>query len=115
MKKTIIAIFLVFIMGCATTGMVTEEAKLSVIDAKYVCMINDDAYTTEQIPVEVDGKTYYGCCMGCKTKLENDPASRFAVDPVSGARVDKATAIIGVDLFNSVFYFESLDNLNSYN
>ncbi len=112
--KIIIAIFLVFIMGCTTTGMVTEEAKLSIIESKYVCMVNDDAYTTEQIPVEVDGKTYYGCCMGCKAKLENDPSIRFAIDPVSGSSVDKATAIIGVDLFNTVYYFENLENLNAY-
>ena len=113
--KIILVIFLVFIIGCTTTGMVTGEIKLSQVESKYICMVNDDVYTTEQIPVEVDGKTYYGCCMGCKAKLENDPSIRFAVDPISGASVDKSTAIIGVDLFNSVYYFESLKNLKAYN
>jgi YHS domain-containing protein len=112
--KIIIAIFLVFMMGCTTTGMVTGEIKLSQVESKFICMVNDDVYTTEQIPVVIDDKTYYGCCMGCKAKLENDPSIRFAVDPISGAPVDKATAIIGVDIFKTVYYFESLENLNVY-
>ena len=89
--------------------------QVTIIENKYVCMVNDDVYDTPQIPVPIDGKTYYGCCMGCKAKLENDPSIRFAIYPISGASVDKATAIIGVDLFNSVYYFESLKNLNAYN
>ncbi len=88
--------------------------RLTQIEAKYVCMINDDSYVKEQILVEVDGKDYYGCCMGCKAKLENDPNSRFAIDPVSGNRVDKATAVIGAAPNKDVYYFESLENLESF-
>ena len=88
--------------------------KLTPIEAKYVCMINDDSYTKEQILVKVDEKDYYGCCMGCKAKLENDPSTRFAIDPVSGNTVDKATAVIGAAPNKDVYYFESLENLQSF-
>ncbi len=50
---------------------------------KYVCMINNQVFDKEQIPVEVDGKTYYGCCAMCKERLAKDADSRKAVDPVS--------------------------------
>lgn len=55
-----------------------------------------------QIPVEVEGKTYFGCCDMCKTRLAQDPESRAALDPVSGARVDKASAVIGREASGSV-------------
>ena len=98
------------------TGSVVGDTskRLTLIESKYVCMINDDSYLKEQILVEVDGKDYYGCCMGCKAKLENDPNSRFAIDPISKNRVDKATAVIGAAPNKDVYYFESLENLESF-
>src|SRR5689334_1427618 len=63
-----------------------------VTDAKQVCMVNNQIMGREQIPVQVDGKTYFGCCEMCKGRLERDPSSRSAKDPVSGNLVDKATA-----------------------
>ena len=36
-----------------------------------------------QIPVSVDGKTYYGCCAMCKDRLARDASARSALDPVS--------------------------------
>ena len=63
---------------------------------------------------EVDGKEYYGCCMGCKAKLKNDPNIRFAIDPVSGNSVDKAIAVIGAAPNSDVYYFENLENLQRF-
>ena len=80
---------------------------LTRVEASKVCMVNNQYMEVEQIPVSVAGKTYFGCCAMCKTKLENDEGVRNAVDPVSGARVDKATAVIGRDASNRVHYFES--------
>ena len=128
MKQLIIllATLCVLFSGCSSESVNTGEEdltgnaigdiskRLTQIEAKYVCMINDDSYVKEQILVEVDGKDYYGCCMGCKAKLENDPNSRFAIDPVSGNRVDKATAVIGAAPNKDVYYFESLENLESF-
>jgi YHS domain-containing protein len=69
----------------------------------------------EQIPVVVDGKTYYGCCEMCKKALASDASKRAAVDPVSGKKVDKAAAVIGADADGNVKYFESEKNLQKYN
>jgi YHS domain-containing protein len=80
---------------------------LTRVDSKYVCMINNERFQKEQIPVVVDGKTYYGCCRMCKETLRKDPRSRIAVDPVSGKGVDKATAVIGVSPDGQAYYFEN--------
>jgi YHS domain-containing protein len=84
------------------------------VETKYVCMINNQRFDKEQIPVQVSGKTYYGCCEMCKTTLRNKPASRVATDPVSGKKVDKASAIIGAAPDGKVFYFENQDNLKKF-
>ena len=89
--------------------------QVTIIENKYVCMVNDDVYDAPQIPVPIDGKTYYGCCMGCKAKLENDINTRYAIDPMSNNKVDKATAIIGQTNSGKVLYFESQENFNKYN
>ena len=35
------------------------------IERSQVCFINDRYMGKPQIPVSVEGKTYYGCCQGC--------------------------------------------------
>jgi len=84
------------------------------VDAKYVCFVNKHKFDKEQIPVKVEGRTYYGCCDMCKAKLTEDANSRFDTDPVSGKRVDKATAVIGADADGKVYFFQNENNLRSY-
>ena len=84
------------------------------VDHKYVCMVNNQLYDKEQIPVVVDGKTYYGCCEMCKVTLKNNPKSRLAVDPISGKTVDKALSVIGLAPNGKVYYFESEENLRRF-
>lgn len=91
------------------------KGPLTKVDPKTVCMVNEMAMGKEQIPVEVDGKTYYGCCEMCKKALANDAAKRSAVDPVSGKTVDKAKAVIAAQEDGRVFYFESEENLAKLN
>src|SRR5262245_66626493 len=79
------------------------------VETKYVCMINNQRFDKEQIPVEVAGKTYYGCCEMCKDKLKNDPKSRMAVDTVSGKKVDKAKAVIGATAEGKAFQVECVE------
>ena len=90
------------------------DGALQVVESKYVCMINNQRFNKVQIPVEVEGRTYYGCCEMCKGRLGGDPKSRVAVDPVSGKEVDKAQAVIGVDADGAAYYFESADNLKRF-
>ncbi len=79
-----------------------------------VCMVNDQFMGQQQIPVEVEGKTYFGCCPMCKDRLANDPSFRVATDPVSGKSVDKATAVIAKRANGEVVYFETLANFDRY-
>lgn len=93
----------------------TTLPALSEVESKYVCMINDQLFNKEQIPVEVEGKTYYGCCKMCEATLKNDPNSRESIDPVSNRKVDKAESVIGATQNGSVYYFESETNLQTFN
>ena len=112
MKHLFLALFMAII---AMPAMATETSHtLKHIEAKYVCMVNDTAFDKEQIAVEVDGKTYFGCCSMCEARLKKDTDIRSAVDPVSGVQVDKAEAVIGEDNQGKVYYFESSVNLDKY-
>jgi YHS domain-containing protein len=91
-----------------------QSSALTKVDSKYVCMITDQEFAREQIPVELEGKTYYGCCEMCKAKIKNNPQSRLGTDPVSGNNVDKAEAVIGAAPDGKVFYFESEENLSQF-
>lgn len=79
-----------------------------------VCMMTNKAFPTEQTPVPIRGKTYFGCCPMCAGRLARDAKLRAAVDPVSGRRVDKADAVIGVSKEGVVYYFENERNLRTF-
>ncbi|HVI00044.1 MAG TPA: hypothetical protein VM869_15110 [Enhygromyxa sp.] len=83
-------------------------------DPSLVCMVNNQFMGKPQIPVDVEGTTYYGCCEMCKTKLADDPSSRTAIDPISGASVDKAKAVLGKEESGAIHYFESAENLAKF-
>lgn len=85
------------------------------VEPSKVCMINEQFMNKEQIPVEIDGKVYFGCCNMCKERLATDESKRFATDPVSGRKVDKAKAVIGAAADGSVAYFESDATFEKYN
>ena len=106
-------------MGCvwllAATLASAQGVALEKVQPKMVCMVNDTLFPREQIPVEVDGKTYFGCCEMCKGRLAKDASIRSAKDPVSGASVDKAQAVIGAAPDGSVQYFSSDETFSRYN
>jgi YHS domain-containing protein len=90
------------------------SAVLRKVPGDEVCMMNNRFMKEKQIPVPIDGRTYYGCCAMCKDKLTNDAAARTATDPVSGRPVDKAVAVIGAKPSNAVVYFENQENFDAY-
>ena len=99
----------------ATAAKATTPAAVQkVADRALVCMVNDMDMGKAQIPVVVEGRTYYGCCAMCKERLAKDAAVRSAIDPVSGKSVDKAKAVIGKRPDGSVVYFETEANLRRY-
>ena len=77
------------------------------VEPGIVCMVNDRVMGKPQIPVVVEGKTYYGCCQNCVGKLKGDASIRYAKDPVTGAMVDKSKAFILESPTGDALYFES--------
>lgn len=89
-------------------------ASVARVDPQTVCMVNDRAMGKPQIPVQVGEQTYYGCCEMCKSRLAQDTEVRYATDPVTGERVDKASAVIAERPDGSVLYFASEDTLGRF-
>lgn len=119
------AIVLIFvsIIGFKVLNSGSEENKnsevntsaLKQVDSKYVCMVTDKLFNKEQISVEVEGKTYYGCCDMCKGRLANDPDIRIGIDPISKKKVDKAQSVTAADSEGEIYYFEDKQNLVEFN
>ena len=111
------ALFLIAVITALSAGygFAAEAASgIEFVDTKTVCMVNDRAMGKEQIPVEVGGKTYYGCCKMCVGNLTNKREYRYSTDPVSGNEVDKAAAYIVQKPNGEVFYFESPENAKKH-
>lgn len=85
-----------------------------VTDASQVCMVNNQYMGRPQIPVTVNGRTYYGCCAMCKGRLEKDASARTGTDPVTQRPIDKALAVIGKTTSGDVLYFESRATFAAY-
>jgi rhodanese-related sulfurtransferase/YHS domain-containing protein len=95
-------------------GFELVKDEVSFVPPSKVCMTNDRVYNSPQIPVEINGKTYYGCCMGCVEALKKYPEKYcFATDPVSGEKVDKSKAFI-YDYNGKALYFKSKENLAEF-
>jgi YHS domain-containing protein len=91
------------------------EGRLTRIDPRRVCMVTNRAFDERQLPIDIKGKKYYGCCNMCKGVLAKDRRQRFALDPISKKKVDKSVAVIGVGATKGVLYFENETNLDRYN
>ena len=97
-----------------TQTAVQPTALTRIEDPSTVCMINDQHMGVAQIPVQVEGRTYYGCCQMCEAKLKTNPQARLGTDPVSQKQVDKATAVLAKDASGKVLYFENSANMQAY-
>jgi len=80
-----------------------------------VCMVTNQVFAKDQIPVKVGDKLYYGCCHMCKKKLAENEDVRFGTDPVTRKKVDKSTAYIGAYSNGEVVYFLNKSNFEKYN
>lgn len=80
-----------------------------------VCMLSN-RYLGERadVPIEVEGKTYRGCCANCAARLGSLAEARMAKDPVTGHAVDKGSAVLARDANNRLYYFESEATFASY-
>jgi YHS domain-containing protein len=84
------------------------------VPSTHVCMMNNRFMNAAQMPVQVEGKTYYACCDMCVKRLNADPSIRSAIDPVTKKPVDKSNAVIGKLPSGDVVYFENEDSLRRY-
>ena len=101
--------------GATSAPNQSDSSVLTLVtDTSQVCMVNNQFMGRSQIPVQVDGKTYYGCCAMCKGRLQSDAAARTAIDPVTNAAVDKASAVIGKTTSGAVLYFANREHFQSY-
>lgn len=91
-----------------------HDMSWKIVPNQTVCMVTEAHFARPQIPVKVDGKTYYGCCDNCKQTLTEDKKARTATDPVSKKSVDKATAVIAANSAGNVLYFASKKNFEKY-
>ena len=115
MRKIALLATLLLAVAAFAQEDVKPSGKLTRVETKTVCMINEHAMGKDQIAIEIEGRTYYGCCEMCKKALAADATKRSAVDPVSGKKVDKATAVIAAQEDGRVFYFENEANLAKHN
>jgi len=111
---TLSLVLLSFAPNAFALDPMPTPVQLDRVETAKVCMVNNQIFAKDQIPVEVEGKTYYGCCEMCKATLKNDINARMAVDPISKRPVDKAEAVIGAAKDGSVFYFENEENLAKF-
>ena len=117
--------------GWMALSIYSQEKEIFEVDRRYkaslpksgeairhdlVCMVNNMYMGSAQIAVPINGKIYYGCCAKCVQDLNADESTRYAVDPFSKKRVDKAKAyiLISPDMTGSVLYFESEKNVKEY-
>jgi len=113
-----IAAGILFFVGCCISNVsFALDTSSAQVKTSLVCMMNNKYMGTEQIPVPVNGKTYYGCCAGCAASLQaNTNNIRYARDPYSGEEVDKAEAFIALKspATKEVLYFKSEENYKQY-
>ena len=99
-----------------TDAALTLAGKYEIVPNEKVCMVNDRFMVVPQIPIDVSGTTYYGCCEDCVEKLQKNLNDvRFGSNPLTNTKVDKATAIIVQNKDNgSVYYFSSEAEANTF-
>lgn len=117
MRRLLLTILMMFmtIPAMAAENVASQNDNwLKPVEARYVCMMNNKVFDKPQIAIEIEGKTYYGCCPMCAENLKNSAELRQGTDSVSGNKIDKASAIIGADLQGNTYYFENEDNFNKF-
>ena len=99
-----------------TNDAIASVQNYEIVPNKKVCMVNDRFMGIDQIPIDVNGIMYYGCCENCVEKLQKNLNDvRFGSNPLNNTKVDKATAVIVLDKSGGgVFYFASKEDANTF-
>ena len=114
MQNLIRGFALLIVIALVSLPLLAAADGVKQVPSKHVCFITGKRYD-KTLPAEViNGKKYYYCHEDCFNQLKSDPATRTAIDPMSGVKVDKADAVVGVDKNGNVFYFENMYNLHKF-
>ena len=111
----VVAGIIVYQLG-QTSPALSALPEQTPLPGREVCMVNDTYMGVDQIPVEVAGRMYYGCCEMCVEKLNTLEEVRYAIDPYTGRKVDKSAAFIVLKTPSTgeVLYFESRQTYQQY-
>lgn len=94
--------------------LVKPQDSTILVPRSHVCVVKNTVEDGEILPVNLDGKTYYGCCASCIASFKNSPEKyRFAIDPVSEKSIDKAESVI-LDYKGRAIYFSSMKSLITF-
>lgn len=111
MKKTYLSLGLLVVgltLWTAACSKASATSFMSPVPKDEICMVQKYYMGPGKMtPVVLDNKTYYVCCQGCKDSITKDPKERWAIDPVSGNKVDKADAVLGKASNGQIHFFES--------
>ncbi|MBI5453307.1 MAG: hypothetical protein HY956_01625 [Deltaproteobacteria bacterium] len=83
------------------------SAWLKKVAANEVNMAANTFEKKAQRSVSIDGKSYFTNGGASEFNLAENPSARFATDPLTNKRVDKASAATYADASGKVYYFES--------
>lgn len=87
---------------------------LTRVDASKINMVTDRVSGESTTKVNINGSSYF---VGGETyawTLEQNQSLRFSTDPITGKKVNKATAATFADADGNVLYFENEGSLKSF-
>ena len=90
------------------------SAWLSKVSPDEVNMVTNMFESKKQEAVQLAGKTYFTTGAVYAKNLAENATIRFAVDPVTNKKVDKAEAVIFADASGKAFYFESDESFKNF-
>ncbi|MBI2413825.1 MAG: TRASH domain-containing protein [Deltaproteobacteria bacterium] len=90
------------------------KAEVKTLPSRDICMVANRVPGYPTIEVPIDGRTYYVCCKNCEARIRQDPALRYAKDPLTHKKINKADSFIALKDDGSVAYFESRESAEEY-
>lgn len=87
---------------------------LTRVNTNEVNMASNRFEKKAQKAVNIGGRTYYASNDMAAASISRNQSARFAVDPISGKKIDKAEAVIFADASGRVIYFESEATGNNF-
>jgi len=113
-----VGVLLVGVLFLLTRPVSTEEDAgqhgQRLADRTRVCMLQDTIQAQAGLEYAHQGKKYYLCCGGCLAAFKGNAAQySTATDPVTGAKVDKATAPIYA-YRGRAYFFASEESLDTF-